>query len=61
MQDASMVWIPAGLLDETVDIKVIAHLYMNSKAAWEAAAKQAVEYAESPGLEALQCVLQRTS
>ena len=33
---SSFVWIPAGLLDSPVGLKISAHLFVDSRAAWEA-------------------------
>lgn len=61
LRDTSKVWIPAGLLEETDNLKVVAHLYMNSKASWETSAQDAEEYDGSPGLEVLNNVLNKQS
>lgn len=61
LRETNKMWIPTGLLEETGDLKVAAHLYMNSRASWETSAKDAEEYDESPGIDALNAALQRVS
>lgn len=40
------MWISAVLLEETGDLKVEIHLYMNSQAYWGISAKKAEKYDE---------------
>ncbi len=46
-------WIPAGLLEDTANLEVAAHLYVGSKASWDAVASSGLQYQESPDLENL--------
>lgn len=61
LRDTNKIWVPAGLLEETGDLKVVIHLYVNSQASWEKSAQGAEENYESPGIDALNNALQRTS
>jgi hypothetical protein len=61
LRETGKMWIPAGLLEETDGLAVMVHLYMNSRAPWEKTAQGAEEYDDSPGLDALNNALQRTS
>ncbi len=61
IKNTGKFWVPAGLLEETGDLAVVMHLYMNSSASWEAGARSAEEYEESPGLDLLIRALHRES
>lgn len=58
LRDSGMVWVPAGLLDESIASKVSVHLHSESAAAWE---QDAVDFVRLDGgpesLEALNSVL----
>lgn len=56
----SAYWIPAGLLEETSGIELVAHLYVASKAAWDVIAEAGEQFDEMPDTEALDRLLQRT-
>lgn len=59
--DTNLVWIPAGLLEESNELKIAVHIFMNSQAAWEKASNAAKKYAETPGIDAVNIILQRSS
>lgn len=61
LRNTDLVWVPAGLLEETSGFEVAIHLHMKSQACWERTAQGAQECDESLGLEALNNALQRTS
>jgi hypothetical protein len=41
-------WVPAGLLDGSVQLKVRAHLYVGSKASWDVIASPGTQYETMP-------------
>ena len=45
---ANMMWIPAGLLNETVNLKVTHHLHVASKANWDEISGSAKQYQTLP-------------
>ena len=58
LRDTSMVWVPAGLLDEPVASKVSVHLHTESAAAWEQDTADCVRLDGGPdSLEALNNLL----
>lgn len=61
LRDTDRVWVPAGLLEDTDELEVVIHLYIKSQASWEHSAQNAQVCDETPGLEALNNALQRTS
>jgi hypothetical protein len=61
LRNTDKVWVPAGLLEESNDLKVAVHLYMGSRASWERTAQDAERYDESPGVDALNTALHPTS
>jgi len=44
MKEGRMVLVPAGCLDEPVEIAPTAHLFVSSKASWEAGMVGAPQY-----------------
>lgn len=50
-------WVPAGLLDDGADLKVIAHLFVGSKAHWDAIGPGAAQYETMPNLPTLVALL----
>jgi len=63
LSDTDKYWIPAGLLeDEDEDgLKIVAHIYTQSKASWEEITASGKHFDEMPDIESLNKVLQRTS
>ncbi len=61
LKDTNKVWVPAGLLEETNNLKIAVHLYMGSRASWEKTSQDSKEYDESPGIDALNEVIQQTA
>lgn len=49
----SYYWVPAGSLDGNPEIKVVAHLYMNSKSHWDVPPVEGVQYEKAPALNEL--------
>ncbi|MBA4381146.1 MAG: aldehyde-activating protein [Sideroxydans sp.] len=45
------VWIPAGLLDDDVQLEIVAHVCVSSKAAWDKATLQGVCFEHLPELQ----------
>ena len=56
----SAYWIPVGLLEETGELELVAHLYVASKAAWDVIAEAGEQFDEMPDTEVLERLLQRT-
>ena len=50
LRDTTYVWIPAGLLEGSENMEVVAHLCIASKAAWDIPAVNGVRYEELPDL-----------
>lgn len=53
------VWIPAGLMGD-IPAKVVAHLYVDSKASWDDIPSGAAQFAERPDITTLIKTLQCT-
>ncbi len=53
LPDSKLVWIPIGSLDEYPEIKVVQHIYVGSKGAWEVIGDDAPQYeTEAPSDDA---------
>ena len=52
-------WVPVGLLEETEELQVAAHLFVGSRAAWDVIASSGEHFDEMPEAEALADVLRR--
>lgn len=52
LQDTEYFWIPAGLLEDTREMQIEAHLFLGSRASWEEASSNAETHHEFPGIEA---------
>jgi hypothetical protein len=59
--DSELVWIPAGALEDSEDLEIVAHLFVGSKAHWEKISNTGIQYEEMPSLDELINSLQRTS
>lgn len=55
----SAYWIPAGLLEDSSELELVAHLYVASRAAWDVIADVGEQFDEMPDTEALDWLLQR--
>jgi len=55
----SAYWIPAGLLEESSELELVAHLCVASRAAWDVIADVGEQFDEMPDTEALDRLLQR--
>jgi len=55
----SAYWIPAGLLEESSELELVAHLYVASRASWDVIADVGEQFDEMPDAEALDRLLQR--
>lgn len=60
LRDTDKYWIPAGLLEEAEDLKVVEHMYTNSKAQWDIISGNGTNHDEMSNLESLNQALQRT-
>ena len=45
------VWVPAGLLENSGELAIVAHLCSVSKAAWDSISLQGLHYDATPDLE----------
>ena len=52
-------WVPVGLLEETGELRVAAHLFVGSRAAWDVVADSGERFDEMPDAEALADLLRR--
>lgn len=52
------IWIPAGALETSKDLEVVAHLFVESKASWEQICNTGRLYDAMPSLAELQHLLQ---
>ena len=52
-------WIPVGLLEETGQLELVAHLYVESRASWDVIADAGEQFDEMPNVEALDRLLQQ--
>ena len=50
-------WVPVGLLENTAGLRVGAHLFVASRAAWDVVADSGVHFDEMPGSDELQELL----
>ena len=51
-------WVPAGLLEDVGDLKIVAHVYVDSKAGWDLVTNKAECFAEMPDDEMLNKLIQ---
>lgn len=58
MDNQKQYWIPAGLLNEAGNEKVVAHLYVSHKAIWDVLGGQGTQFAEMPPMDELNQLLQ---
>ncbi len=59
MDNGRQYWVPAGLLANVRDSRVVAHLFVSSKAAWDNVAAGEASYTEMPSMDELNAVLHR--
>ena len=52
-------WVPVGLLEETEELQVAAHLFVGSRAAWDVIAGSGEHFDKMPEAEALADLLRR--
>ncbi|MFO1280871.1 MAG: GFA family protein [Burkholderiales bacterium] len=45
------VWVPAGLLDEPVDLEIVADFHLSSRASWDETVPPGLRFDEIPELE----------
>ncbi|RXJ71900.1 aldehyde-activating protein [Veronia nyctiphanis] len=61
MDNRRQYWIPAGLLNDSKDNQIAAHLFVNSKASWDIICDVGTQFKEMPDINVLNKALQRTS
>ncbi len=49
--NTTYIWVPAGLLENTPNLEVSVHLFLDSKAPWEPTPTTGVAYEEAPALD----------
>ncbi len=59
--DDSAYWVPVGLLEAADRLKVVAHLYVTSRASWDEISEAGEHYDEMPDAETLDRLLQSTN
>ena len=52
-------WVPVGLLEETEELRVAAHLFVESRAAWDVIVSSGEHFDEMPEAEVLANLLRR--
>jgi hypothetical protein len=57
--DDSAYWVPVGLLEDSGELELVAHLFVDSRAAWDVVADEAEHFAEMPDSAALDRLLAR--
>jgi len=60
LRDTAYYWVPAGLLESSEELKVVAHLYTDSKAQWDQIGGSATQYQTMPSLNELHQQLENT-
>jgi hypothetical protein len=51
LRDYPLYSVPAGCLDASIDVKIVAQLYLGSKAAWDKECPEGLQFTEMPELE----------
>jgi len=46
----AFVWVPAGLLEDPVSLKIALHLFVGSRASWEPKPTTGIQYEEMPAI-----------
>lgn len=46
-------WVPAGALDGNPEIRIVAHLHMDSRSHWDTPPAEGAQYEKAPALDAL--------
>ena len=59
MQNGRQYWVPAGPLEGKIDSVVAAHLFVESKANWDAIGDSGAQHAEMPDMDTLERSLRR--
>ncbi|MFK7965496.1 MAG: GFA family protein [Burkholderiaceae bacterium] len=57
--DTDLIWIPVGLIDGDPDLKVVAHIYTDSKATWDPSVLAEPSFGEMPPFEELAALMHR--
>lgn len=60
MSNGNQVWVPAGLLNGEYDSKVVAHLFVGSKAHWDKIGDDGTQHDSMPDMTELNGLLQGT-
>jgi len=57
-RDDSAYWVPVGLLEDSAEIELVAHLFVGSRAAWDIVADGVRQFDEMPDSASLDRLLQ---
>lgn len=57
LRETGFYWVPAGLLEEGAALKVVAHLFVGSKAHWDVIATDGMRFETMPDLTTLLALL----
>ncbi len=52
-------WVPAGLLEDTANMEIVAHVFVDSRASWDDVTNDAEQFAEMSEIEQLNQLLRR--
>ena len=52
LRTINKTWVPAGLLDEHANLRVVADVYLGSKAAWDSAEPNGLQHEDLPEFKA---------
>lgn len=50
LSNSAYYWVPAGLLDDSQQLEIAAHLFVGSKASWEVTELKGTQYETAPEL-----------
>jgi len=57
--DDRAYWVPVGLLEDSGELELVAHLFVDSRASWDVVADNAEHFIEMPDSAALDRLLER--
>ena len=57
LRDSPYYWVPAGLLEDSSELKVVMHIYTGSKADWDEIPSNGEHFEEMPDLDTFNRIL----